>query len=551
VADERDTPNAMFPELGAAQIARLAAFGKRRKTGPGEILFEPGEANPRIFVVIEGSIEIVATSGGADRTIAVHEPGGFTGEVNMLMGRSSVVCGRIRAAGELLEIDRESLLQLVQRDAELGEIFLRAFLLRRAHLIANAPGDAVLVGSRHSADTLRLKAFLSRNGHPHSYLDAERDSGVHELLRQFEIGVDQIPVLICGGRSVLRNPSNLDVARCLGFNAAADDQEVHDLIVIGAGPAGLAAAVYAASEGLRVLVLESAAPGGQAGSSSRIENYLGFPTGISGHDLASRALVQAQKFGARVAIARAAVRLVCEREPFTVVLADGGEFRSRSIIVATGAEYRKVPLANLGKFEGAGVYYGATHVEAKLCEDQEIVIVGGGNSAGQAAVFLSGTAKHVHLLVRGRGLAETMSRYLIRRIEDSEKITLRPKTEIEGFEGDSRLERIRWRDGNTGKSETREIQHVFLMTGASPNTTWLCDCLVLDDKKFVKTGNDLRPEELTAAKWPLRRAPYLLEASVPRVFAVGDVRSGNVKRVASAVGEGSIAIQLVHKVLAE
>jgi len=551
MTDDHNTRNEMFPRLTREEIARLEGLGKRRKARAGEILFEPGEVNPRVFIVIEGSVEIVDASGGVERTIAVHESGGFTGEVNMLMGRSSVVRGRVRTASELLEIDRASLRQMVARDADLGEIFLRAFLLRRAHLITNSPGDLVLVGSAYSADTLRLKTFLSRNGHPHTYLDVEQDSGVRELLRQFEIGINDVPVLLSGSRSVLRNPSNLEVADRLGFNTDVDGQEVLDLIVIGGGPSGLAAAVYAASEGLQVLVVESAAPGGQAGSSSRIENYLGFPTGISGQDLASRALTQAQKFGAHILIARAAAGLACDLMPLRVELDNGGEVRARSVIVATGAQYRKLPLANLANFEGLGVYYGATHVEGQLCRDQEIVIVGGGNSAGQAAVFLSGLAAHVHLLVRGPGLAETMSQYLIHRIEQCGKITLRTRTEIEELEGDARLERVRWRDGHAGRAETREIRHVFLMTGATPNTSWLRHCLLLDEKGFVKTGSNLRPEELSAAKWPLGRPPHPLETSLPRVFAVGDVRSGSVKRVASAVGEGSIAIQLVHKVLSE
>lgn len=549
--DPLEHRESMFPKLDAAQIARLEPFGHRRKASAGEVLFDQGESNRALFVVIEGSIEIVAPSRDGDTAVVVHGAGEFTGEVDMLSGRRSLVRGRVREPSELLEIDRLSLLRIVQTNAELGEIFLRAFLLRRTGLIAQTSGDVVLVGSSHSADTLRLKSFLTRNGHPHAYIDVDRDSGVQELLDHFAIRVEDIPVLICRGQKVLRNPTNSEAAACLGFNPEIDQRRVYDLIVVGAGPAGLAAAVYAASEGLDVMVLETSAPGGQAGSSSRIENYLGFPTGISGQDLAGRAFIQAEKFGASVAIARIATALTCARRPFAIECGGAGAIQGRAIILATGAEYRRLPLPNLARFEGAGIYYGATHVEAQLCAGEEIVIVGGGNSAGQAAVFLSGRAKQVHMLVRASGLADSMSRYLIRRIEDTPTITLRTRTQIESLEGSESLERVTWRNTETGAAETREIRHVFSMTGASPNTAWLGGCLALDDKQFIKTGTDILPEDLTAAQWPLGRPPYLFETSRPGVFAVGDVRANSVKRVSAAVGEGSIAVHLVHKVLAE
>jgi thioredoxin reductase (NADPH) len=541
----------MFPKLDAEQIARLSPLGRRRSAMPGEVIFDEGEHRRAFFVVIKGSLEIVSPSQAGDMPITVHHAGEFTGEIDLLSGRRSLVRARVLEPSELLEIDRDNLRRIVQTDAELGEIFLRAFLLRRAELIANTPGDVLLIGSSHSADTLRLKAFLSRNSQPHTYLDVERDSGIQELFDHFQVQLEDIPVLICHGKPPLRNPSNEAAAACLGFNADIDEERVHDLIVVGAGPAGLAAAVYAASEGLDVLVLEGSAPGGQAGSSSRIENYLGFPTGISGQDLAGRAFVQAQKFGAQVAIAKSAAGINCERQPFSIELAGSGTVSGQTVIVATGAEYRRLPLPNIAQFEGVGVYYGATHVEAQLCDGAEIVIVGGGNSAGQAAVFLSRRAKHVHLVVRGEGLAESMSRYLIRRIEDSPVITLHVHTQIEALEGNGSLERIRWRNTKTDARETRAVHHLFSMTGASPNTMWLRECLVLDDKQFIKTGPDLHSDDLAAARWPLRRLPYLFETSIPRVFAVGDVRAGSVKRVASGVGEGSIAVQLIHKVLAE
>jgi thioredoxin reductase (NADPH) len=357
---------------------------------------------------------------------------------------------------------------------------------------------------------------------------------------------------VCRGEQVLKNPGNQEVAACLGMNPQIDAARVHDVIVIGAGPAGLAAAVYGASEGLDVLVIEANAPGGQAGSSSRIENYLGFPTGISGQALAGRALVQAQKFGAEVTIASSAVRLRCDKTPYEIDRSGGHSVRARAIVIATGAAYRQLALENLPRYLGVGIYYAATNLEARLCTDEEIIIVGGGNSAGQAAVFLASSCRHVHLLVRSDGLADSMSRYLIRRIEDSPNITLHVRTQVTALEGDGRLERVTWRGTSPEKTETHDIGHVFLMTGAVPNTRWLEGCIDLDDKGFVRTGPDLHPgESLEPFRWPLQRVPYLLETNVPRVFAVGDVRSGSAKRVASAVGEGSVCVQLVHRVLSE
>jgi len=369
-------------------------------------------------------------------------------------------------------------------------------------------------------------------------------------LDSFKISSNEIPVLICRGQLVLRNPTNQEIADCLGFNEPIDQTQVRDLVVIGAGPSGLAAAVYGASEGLDVLVLETSSPGGQAGSSSKIENYLGFPTGISGQELASRAYLQAQKFGADILIAKA-TRLICDQKPYIVEVESGAQISARTIVMATGAEYRKPPCENLSRFEGAGVYYGATFVEAQLCRGEEVIVVGGGNSAGQAAVYLAQTTKRVHMLVRSTGLADSMSRYLIRRIENSPTIDLRPQTEIVGLEGVDHLDSVKWRNSQTGQTEKHEIRHIFIMTGADPNTDWLNNCVALDSKGFIKTGPDLLPENLSTASWSLLRQPYLLETSLPGVFAVGDVRGGSIKRVASAVGEGSIAISFVHKVLQE
>ncbi len=358
-----------------------------------------------------------------------------------------------------------------------------------------------------------------------------------------------IPILICRGTVVLRDPTNHEIAECLGLNAPLDATKVRDVVIVGAGPAGLAAAVYGASEGLDVVVLESDAPGGQAGSSSRIENYLGFPNGISGQSLAARAYTQAQKFGAQMIIATTVRRLRCDGRVYVVEGDDGSELAARAVIIATGATYRKLGVQDLARFEGAGVYYGATPIEAQLCRGEDAVVVGGGNSAGQAAVFLSRTCRRVHMLVRGEGLADTMSRYLIRRIEGSEVIDLRTRTEIVGLEGEDRLQKVTWRDQNRQETEARECGHVFVMTGADPSTRWLASCVTLDAKGFVKTGPDLSADDLAAAGWALPRPPYLLETSRPGIFAVGDVRGGNMKRVASAVGEGSTAIAFVHRVL--
>jgi thioredoxin reductase (NADPH) len=547
-SSDRDS---MFPTLTAAQIARLDALGTRVRVAEGAVIFNPGDRAQSLFVVLEGRLEVVSPSEHGETRITFLDPGQFNGEVNMLSGRPTLVRARAAAASELLEIKTATLRRLVQTDPELSEIFLRAFLRRRTALIAQALGNLFLIGSRYSASTLRLKEFLSRNGHPYTYIEVERDSGVQDLLEHFAISLDDIPVLVCHDHPPLRNPSNAQAAKCLGFNSEIDDTRVNDLIVVGAGPSGLAAAVYAASEGLDVLVLEGNAPGGQAGSSSRIENYLGFPTGISGQDLAGRAFVQAEKFGAQIAIARVASSIECARRPFSVTCADAEPVLGRALLIASGVEYRRLALPNLTHFEGVGIYYCATRLEAQLCADEEIVIVGGGNSAGQAAVFLSGIAKQVHVLVRGPDLAESMSRYLIRRIEDSPNITLRTRTQIVALEGNGHLERLTWSNVETGANETRDVRHVFSMTGAIPNTAWLGGCVALDDKHFIKTGADLLPGDLEAARWPLRRQPYLFETSVPGIFAVGDVRSQSVKRVASAVGEGSVAVQLIHRVLSE
>jgi thioredoxin reductase (NADPH) len=536
----------LFPTLTAAQVARVAAHGRRRPVARGDVLVEAGSHAVPFFVVVQGELRVADT---AETIVVTHRPGQFSGEVNMLSGRRAMAEMRVSESGEVIELTRDQLLGLVQTDAELSEIFMRAFLLRRTELIARDFGDVVVIGSAHSAGTLGVREFLTRNGQPFHYIDLDRDATAQELLDRFHVTADEVPVLICRGDAVLRNPTNPQIADCLGFNDAIDQTTVSDLVIVGGGPAGLAAAVYGASEGLDVLVLESGSPGGQAGSSSRIENYLGFPTGISGLDLTARAYAQAQKFGARIMIAKAATGLACDRQPYTVRIDGGSRVAARAVVIATGVEYRRPALENLSRLEGAGVYYGATPMEAQLCVGEEVVVVGGGNSAGQAAVFLAQTVRRVYLLVRGAGLADSMSRYLIRRIETNPSVVLLTDTEIVGLEGNGHLDRVRWRDQRTGGEETHDLRHLFLMTGAVPNTHWVERCLVLDDKGFIKTGPDLSRDDLSAARWPLARPPYLLETSRPGVFAVGDVRGGNVKRVASAVGEGSIAVAFVHQFL--
>jgi thioredoxin reductase (NADPH) len=550
VASALDPRTQIFPTLTPAQIDRVRSVSKVRSVRKGEILFEPGDTDVPFFVLLSGAMEIVQPSLEGERPVATHGPGEFTGELTMISGRRCLVRGRVTEPGEFLELGGDGLRSLIARDAELSEILMRAFILRRLELINSGGGGLVLLGSRHSAQTLHLREFLSRNGHPFTYVDLDTDKTSQEILDRFAVKVDEIPVIICGGGFVFRNPTTQKLADCLGFNTGIDETQVRDLIIVGAGPSGLAAAVYAASEGLDALVIETDAPGGQAGSSSKIENYLGFPTGVSGQELARRAIVQAEKFGARMMIAHDVVQLDCEKRPYKVVLDNGTKLATRSLVIATGAQYKKPHIPNLQKFEGQGVYYGATYMEAQLCENEDVIVVGGGNSAGQAAVYLSQTARKVYMLVRSGQLSDTMSRYLIQRIEQNPAIELHYKTEVVGLEGNEHLESVTWRDNATGQSSVHDIRHLFIMAGASPRTDWLRGCLALDEKGFILTGRDMDAASEKPV-WPLGRPPLMLETSLPGVFAVGDVRAGNVKRVASAVGEGSIAIHLVHRALAE
>jgi thioredoxin reductase (NADPH) len=543
----------VFPVLTPAQIARLETHGKRRTVQRGEVLIEAGAQHYPLFAVLSGELEAVRNSCTGEQLATTHRQGQFSGELNLVTGRRGLATIRATQPGEVIEVERDSLLAMLQTDAELSEIFMRAFILRRVALIDRGFGDVVVLGSQFSPRTLEVREFLSRNAHPYTYLDLDTDEVSQESLDKWQVSADDVPVVICRRETVLRNPTNAQIADCIGFNEAIDIDESHirDVVIVGAGPAGLGAAVYAASEGLEVLMIEANAPGGQAGSSMRIENYLGFPSGITGQELATRAFSQAEKFGAQMIIAKGASRLTCERRPYAIEIDHGTRVVARTVVLATGAEYRGLPIENLASFNGAGVYYLATPMEAQMCKGQEVIIVGGGNSAGQAAVYLADKARRVIMLVRSGGLAETMSRYLVRRIEDNPAIEVRTNCQIIALEGGKHLENVRCRNKTTGADTIENIRHVFVMTGAVPATKWLDNCVALDDHGFIKTGPDLSPEDLNTARWPLKRQPHLLETSLPGVFAIGDVRGGNIKRVASAVGEGSIAIAFVHQVLRE
>ena len=536
-----------FPTLDASAIERVMRHGAVCHAATGEILAEQGKPMEYFVVIVDGEAVVELTTNSRTELIATHGPGEFFGDVHLLSGRPSLVQSRMVKAGRIVKVRRSDLKSLMQGDAELSEIFMRAFLLRRMELLASSAGDVIVLGSLNSAGTLRIRDFLSRNGYPYTFVDLEKERDVQKLLDQFHISVADIPVLIHGQKPVLKNPSNEEITRTLGFNDSVSEHEVRDVVIVGAGPAGLSAAVYGASEGLDTLLLEAKAPGGQAGASSRIENYLGFPNGISGLELASRAYEQVQKFGAEFLVARSAALLKCDTRPYQLITVDGITIRSRTVVIATGARYRKLPLEDLTKFEGVGIYYGAAAIEAQMCKGKDVIIVGGGNSAGQAAIFLSRHASNVHILIRAASLESSMSRYLVQRIKETPNITLNPRTEIVELKGERCLEFVKLRNNETGESWERPCNHVFLMTGASPNTDWLRGSVSLDDKGFIVTGANLTEDQLKTAGWSLERRPYLLETSVPGVFAAGDVRAGSVKRIASGVGEGALSISFVHQ----
>ncbi len=531
-----------FPQLSQEQVDRITGFGTVEDVPKGAFLFRRGERSVDFFVVIEGSVEILNSgTTHADTTIHIHAARQFTGELDLFNSREILVDGRTGADSRIIRVPRANFLRMMESEPDIGEIIMRAFILRRVGLMRYAQGGVVLIGSSHSGETLRIQRFLSRNGYPHQMLDTDEDPDAGGFVTCLQLTPEELPVVVLPGKSLLRNPSNAEIADAVGLTEQRDPNRVYDLAVVGAGPAGLAAAVYGASEGLDTIVIEAMAPGGQAGTSSRIENYLGFPTGISGQALAGRAQVQAQKFGAQLAIARRAVSIDCNEAPYCLQLEGGERISTHAIVIATGARYRTLDVSNYEKFEGQGIHYAATWIEGNLCSGEEVAVIGGGNSAGQAAVFLAQQAGHVHILVRGEGLAATMSEYLIGRINASPKITLHPHTEVTALEGRRLLESVTWTNNKTGESETRPISNLFVMIGAVPNTDWLDGCVALDRGGFVITGRDSEGMALPS--------PYATERS--GIYAVGDVRSGSTKRVASGVGEGSVVISAVHQYLTD
>jgi thioredoxin reductase (NADPH) len=545
VAEAPDHDGA-FPRLGDEHLTRLRALGDVRAVSPGEVLFRAGDETCDFFVVESGEVAIVQGYGEEDRVIAVHGPRRFLGELNLLTGSRLYLTAVVREAGEVLQVPVARLREIVAQDEDLSNLILGAFLARRSLLIEAGTG-VKLVGSRYSPDTRRLREFLARNRMPYQWIDLESDEEADTLLRALQVEPGETPVVIGTGGEVLRNPSNAQVASLLGLGARGAPPALCDLVIVGGGPAGLAAAVYGASEGLDTQAIDGIAFGGQASTSSRIENYLGFPAGISGSELAERAALQAIKFGARLAIPAQAVGLVRDDGHFQIQLAGGDVVNGRAVIVATGAQYNKLDVPDLERFEGLGVYYAATQAEAQLCAGDSVLIVGGGNSAGQAAMFLSRHAAECHLMIRGEDFGKSMSRYLIDEIERREQVEVMTCSEVVELRGEDALEAVVIRDTRTGELHERECEALFVFIGASPHTDWLGGQVKMDEHCFLLAGADLRDQDLDAYHG---ERPLFLETSQPGVFAVGDVRSGSIKRVASAVGEGSMAVALVHQRLA-
>ncbi|MGI8508117.1 MAG: FAD-dependent oxidoreductase [Gemmatimonadaceae bacterium] len=539
--------NTAFPKLTPEQIDMLRPFGRVRSVQVGDILFSEGNRDFAFFVVLTGAVEVLEGFPRDPHTVTVHEPGEFVGDVDLLTGRASLVTARVTMAGDVLELDTEALRKVVAELPDVSDVLLRAFMARRTLLAGEGYKGIKIIGSRYSPAAHHLSEFATRNNIPFTWIDLEQDEQAEQLLRRFGVTADATPIVIGRNGEWVSNPSVPDFARYMGFKMNEPPGEVHDLVVVGAGPAGLAAAVYAASEGLTTLVLDSVAAGGQAGTSSKIENYLGFPTGISGADLANRALLQAQKFGAVLSVPRTAVGLRLDDGYRIVTLDDGSEIKALAVLVASGVEYRRLNLDRLADFEGAGVYYAASEMEAQLCGGDEVVVVGGGNSAGQAAVFLSHSAHRVHLIIRGDDLGKSMSRYLVERVAHTGNIVVHHNTAVTALDGDGRLSSVTLRDTATNEQATVQARALFIFIGAVPHTEWLRDSVRLDRKGFVLTGPALGPEMLDTDLWrSAGRTPLFLETSLPGVFAAGDARSGSIKRVASAVGEGSMAVTFVH-----
>ncbi len=532
-----ETPDSLgaFPRLSEAQLQSLSKRGERRATQAGEVLFRAGDEHYDFHVVLEGKVAVVEDYGGQERVIAEHGPGRFLGELGLLAGQAAFFTAVVREPGEVLVVPVPALRELVAQDPGVGDLVLRAYLLRREMLIGLGAGFRI-IGSRYSPDCGRLREFAARNRLPHRWIDLEEDEAAETLLRELGVGPDETPVVIWGNSEVLRNPSSAELARRIGLRPPGSGQGVCDLLVVGAGPAGLAAAVYGASEGLSTVALDAVATGGQAGTSSRIENYLGFPSGISGAELAERAAIQAEKFGAGINVPAEAAALGARNGHHVVRLSDGGTVAARTVIIATGAQYRRLQVPGVEAFEGTSVYYAATHMEARMCVSDPVAVVGGGNSAGQAAMFLSRSAAEVRLLILHDDLRRDMSRYLVDRVERAPNVTVMPGTRVRALTGDRTLEAIEVEDCHTGEQRTLPARALFVFIGADPHTGWLRRQLALDRGGYVQTGQAAGDDE-----------PLPLETSRPGVFAVGDVRSGSIKRVASAVGEGSMAVRLVYE----
>ncbi|WP_060177830.1 FAD-dependent oxidoreductase [Streptomyces sp. IMTB 1903] len=547
----RETPDryGAFPRLTPEQLLDLTAHGERRRAAVGEVLFCEGQPFREFLAILSGTVEILHDHGGPDeRTVAVHGPGRFLGELGLLEGQAAFDTAVVRRAGEILAVPVEQQRALVGRDPVLGDLILRAYLSRRYLLIGLGAGFRIL-GSCYSPDTVRLREFAARNRLPHRWVDLERDKGAEALLRRFAIPTEETPVVLWKGDRVLRNPSNAELARLIGLPAPVPSSDTGrcDVLVVGAGPAGLAASVYGASDGLTTVTVDAVATGGQAATSSRIENYLGFPSGISGGELIERAVLQAHKFGARLMVPAQVTGLTMQDDEYAVTFTDGSRARAGAVVLASGVWYRRLERPGLERLEGISVYYAATVHEASLCEADPVAVVGGGNSAGQAALFLANHASKVHLLVRGGDLNADMSRYLVDQVEQHPRIEVLLHTEVRDAGGEEKLESLTVEDNTSGESYELQAAALFVFIGARPRTEWLKGVLALDDKGFVLTGADARAVA-DANRWAsLGRDPMLLETTLPGVFAAGDVRSGSVKRVASATGEGAMAIRLVHE----
>jgi thioredoxin reductase (NADPH) len=539
-----------FPTLSAKDLAALTARRHPRRVHAGEVLFAEGDRNRSFFVVLEGSIEVVGHSKGVPHVVAMHHPGQFSGDVDMLSGRAILVTGRAPEDGRVLELSSAELRQAVDELPELGQILAKAFLMRRALLLGEEYEAVTIIGSRFSPDAHRLRDFATRNGVPIRWMDLEADEQADALLRQFNIPASATPIVLGSDGEWVSNPSIADFAHCMGLEATLEPDHMYDLVVVGAGPAGLAASVYAASEGLEVLTVDALAAGGQAGTSSLIENYLGFPAGISGDELTRNALFQAQKFGAKITVPAEVRSLGLDGGERVVTLTDGSRILTRCVLVASGVEYRKLDVPGFANFEGAGIYYAATEMEARLCRGEEVVVVGAGNSAGQAIMFLAKYASRVHVLVRGQDLGASMSRYLVDRVERKENVTIHRGAVVSGLEGNGHLSAVRTK-GPNGEQQTFTTNSLYLFIGEDPHTDWLHGCVELDRRGFVLTGDGLPPATTDTDRWrSAGRAPFLLETSLPGVFAAGDVRAGSAKRVAAAVGEGSMAVSFVHAYIA-